>query len=78
MISRDCEIEMAVNLSQCFLIKRLIRDCGTSSDSAMGTLSIALNVIAEDMFSRLTNPHCYRLDIIKSLFSMRDDLNVFL
>jgi len=65
----------AVKSDDCFSIKRLVRDYGnTSSDVSFSKLSIAGNVSLEDVFLRITNPHSYRLDIVKSLFLKRADL----
>lgn len=65
----------AVKSADCFSIKRLVRDYGkTSSDVSFSKLSIAGNVSVEDVFIRITNPHSYQLDIVKSLFLKRADL----
>lgn len=67
----------AVNSFDCFSIKRLVRDYGSaSSDSSLGTLSFAGKVSVEDLFVRITKLHSYRMDIVKSMFSKRGDINV--
>jgi len=56
-----------------FFDKKVGPELWHNFEQCHGNRSIAGNVTAEDVFSRLTNPHCYPLDIIKSLFSKRDD-----
>jgi len=78
LISEDCGMGVAVNSFDCFSIKRLVRDFGNnvSSDSSLGTLSIAGKVSVEDVFLRITKPHSYRMNIVKSMFLKRGDINV--
>jgi hypothetical protein len=76
MISDECGMETAVKSTNCFSIKRLVRDYGSGScDSSLGKLSVAFNISFEDVFARLTDPHTYRLDMVKSNFQKRDDFH---
>jgi hypothetical protein len=76
MISGECGMGTAVKSTNCFSIKRLVRDYGSGScDSSLGKLSVARNISFEDVFARLTDPHSYRLDIVKSIFEKRDDFH---
>lgn len=76
MISGECGMGTAVKSADCFTIKRLVRDYGSiSCGISLGKLSIAGNVSFEDVFARLTYPHSYRLDIVKSMFEKREDFH---